>query len=340
MGNHKKAVGLPAQPHQRKRVPTYVVRKEEARALTAEIKALEQQLFVLQDTQNGGDIQLTTAKNVALQKLISLQQLALASTSSMLSNHISSQTENPIKMHIHLPKQWAARRETLVGLREPKFRQCRDYLDARCRDLDMAKDQLSQQRYEDPDGNSVYQIFKVTHFRGKSLKQVFDALLFFMFNMEISISETLGDITVRDDYDTIDNELYISNHRLVSKHDGVTSEVNAATFAQCFTELGSSSFAMVASESIDQDDLHPYNSSEYVRRDVSAAVLLSEEKSGDEEVGVVLRGIFFMKIYKPNFDVPEQTLTDVQERTAQWPNVMLRSVREMIETPKESTIFN
>eukprot|EP00644_Phytophthora_capsici_P014748 jgi/Phyca11/510032/fgenesh2_kg.PHYCAscaffold_53_\ len=97
---------------------------------------------------------------------------------------------------------------------------------------------------------------------------------------------------------------------------------------------------MVASESIDQDDLHPYNSSEYVRRDVSAAVLLSEEKSGDEEVGVVLRGIFFMKIYKPNFDVPEQTLTDVQERTAQWPNVMLRSVREMIETPKESTIFN
>ncbi|KAL3660378.1 hypothetical protein V7S43_014531 [Phytophthora oleae] len=338
MVNRKNTVGLPTYPHQQKRIPTHVIRKEEARALTEKVEALQKQLLLLQETRNRGNVQFTESKNQALREVVSKQQLALASTSAMLFNHISSQTENPIKMHIHLPKQWTTRRETLVELKEVKFKQCRDYLEARCRDLDMTKDHLSQQRYEDADGNLIYQVFNVTRFRGKSLKQVYDALVFFMFNMEISISETLGDITVRDDYDTIDNDAYISNHRLVSKHGGVASEVNAATFAQYFNELGGSSFAMVATDSIDEDDLHPYSLSEFVRRDVSAAVMLSEEKSQgsseeDEEVVVVLRGTSFMKIYSPTFGVPEHTLADVQERTAQWPKVMLRIVREMIETP-------
>ncbi|KAL3660379.1 hypothetical protein V7S43_014532 [Phytophthora oleae] len=336
MVNRKNTVCLPT--HSQKRIPTYVVRKEEARALAEEVEALQKQLFVLQETRNSGDIQFTEAKNQTLRDFIFRQQLALASTSTMLFNHISSQTENPIKMHIHLPKQWTARRETLVGLKETKFRQCRDYLEARCHNLDMTKDHLSENQYEDADGNFRYQRFDVTRFQGKSLKQVYDALVFFMFNMEISISETLGDITVRDDYDTIDDDAYISNHRLVSKHDGVTTEANAATFAQNCNGLGSSSCAMVATDSIDEDDLHPYSLSEFVRRDVSAAVMLSEEKSRDsseedEEVEVVMRRAAFMKIYSPSFDVADNTLATMHERIAQWPKIMLQIVREMIETP-------
>lgn len=35
----------------------------------------------------------------------------------------------------------------------------------------------------------------------ESPRQVFNALLFYLFNMEINISELLGDITIREDDD-------------------------------------------------------------------------------------------------------------------------------------------
>ncbi|KAG1690771.1 hypothetical protein DVH05_027820 [Phytophthora capsici] len=330
MSNRQKTADRAVKPYQ-KRIPSYVVRKEEARALSEEIEELQKQLLALQNTRDETNIKFTAETNQTLREFLFQQHLALVSTSSMLSNHISSQTDNPIKMYIHLPKQWTARRETLVGLKEAKFRQCRDYLDARCRNLDMTKDHSSENQYEDADDNFLYHRFDVTRFRGKSLKQVYDALLFFMFNMEISISETLGDITVRDDYDAIDDDAYISNHRLVSKHDGVATEANVATFAQCFTELGGSSCVIFTSNSIDEDDLHPYNASEFVRRDVSAAVMLNEEKT-DEDVVVVMRRAAFVKVYSPSFDVSESTLAAMHERISQWPKVMLQSIREVIET--------
>jgi len=51
----------------------------------------------------------------------------------------------------------------------------------------------------------------VTRFPGvRSLRQVFDALWFYLTNMEISISELLGHITVREDHDMIEGSAYNS----------------------------------------------------------------------------------------------------------------------------------
>ncbi|GMF22566.1 unnamed protein product [Phytophthora lilii] len=225
------------QPRQlKKRKPTYLVRREEAKALEDQVHALQKQLAALQEAKDSNNIALIAAKNEMMRASLHSQQLAMASLQSMMFHHVSNQSENPLYTYIHLPQQRAARRETLVDMKDDKLLQCYNYLMARSGNLNMVKDHYAGDKYEDANGNLVCHRFDVTHFRGlKSLKQVYDALVFFMFNMEISISETLGDITVRDDYDSINDGAYISNHRLISNHEsGVTSEANTATFAQYF----------------------------------------------------------------------------------------------------------
>ncbi|OWY92476.1 hypothetical protein PHMEG_00038515, partial [Phytophthora megakarya] len=287
-----------------------------------------------------------------MRELLLDQHLAIASAHAMIFHHLSNQCNNPMKTHIHLPRQWEPRRSNLMAMKEDKFQQCYAYLAARCCNLDMTKDHFSGDEYEDADGNFICHRFDVTHFRGvKSLKQVHDALVFFMLNMEIRISETLGDITVREDYDVIEDDAVISNHRLVSNHDTVISEVNTATFTQYFdgpNQFETSPCAVLTSDNIDDDDLHPYNSLEFVRRDVSAAVVLTEEQRPQEpgdssvfgsqveseeedEVIVVMRRAVFMKIHNPSFDVPENALLDMNERLHQWPKVMMQTIREFID---------
>jgi hypothetical protein len=332
----------------KKRKPTYLVRKEQVRELEKRVRALRDELAALQDAKDHANTDLTEAKNQVLKEVVRRQQLALASAHAMIYSHLSSQQENPMYTHIHLPRQCRERRQTLLRMKDDKFRQCHNYLAERCRHLDMAKDHSTIDQFEDADGNFICHRFDVIHIRGaRSLHEVYEALTFFMFNMEISVSETLGDITVREDFDSLHDGGYMSNHRFVSSHDGGTSEVNTALFAQWFddgNDLEGAACALVATDSIDEDDVHPYESLSHVRRDVTASIALTEEFSrdatspgsrdlndADDEVVVVMRRAAFMKLYRPSFDVPEEVLLNMRDRIAQWPNVMLQTMRDMID---------
>ncbi|KAG6595977.1 Sulfatase protein [Phytophthora cinnamomi] len=337
---------MESSPRPKKRKATYLVRREEAQALKQQVQVLREELAALRQAQTSADTKPTATQ---IRDLLHSQQLAIASTHAMTFDHLSNQPENPIKTYIHLPRNWGARRETLLALKSDMFRKSHSYLTARSHKLDISRDHFTVDEFEDSDGNLICNRFDVTRIRGaKSLKQVYDALVFFMFNMEISISENLGDITVREDYDILDDDAYISNHRLVSNHDSVASEANSVSFAQYFegeNEFESSPCAIVASDNIDVDDLHPYNALEFIRRDVTAAILLTEkgvmkhrtstEDSAagseiEEEVEVVMRRASFMKIYRPSLDIPEETLLHMNERILQWPKVMMQTIREMI----------
>lgn len=86
--------GLVDAPHEaKKRVPSYKLRKEEAEELHAQVKALEAQLLVLQKrlgsldaTGSALDTSMAEAElqNARLKRAIACQQLALASTQSMM----------------------------------------------------------------------------------------------------------------------------------------------------------------------------------------------------------------------------------------------------------------
>ncbi|RLN32439.1 hypothetical protein BBJ28_00002276 [Nothophytophthora sp. Chile5] len=199
---------------------------------------------------------------------------------------------------------------------------------------------FSENRFETTEGDFCCVRFETIQFPGvKSLKQVFDALSFYKSNMEIIISERLGHITVRDDYDTIDDYAY--NTRVLSTNErGIVTEGNMVSFRHLFGE-GDAGFGsetgIMAVDFVDEDALHPYISSQRVRRDVSAAIVLTASKKSkgssskdDDEVVVTMRRASFLKLHQPEFPLSELALEDLRDTGAEWCDVMVKTVRSIV----------
>ncbi|KAL4129348.1 hypothetical protein PRIC2_005356 [Phytophthora ramorum] len=114
----------------------------------------------------------------------------------------------------------------------------------------------------------------------------------------------------------------------------------------------------MVTDSVDEDELHPYNPKTRVRLDVSVTLVMTEvrrnrpgytkrheqqpvEGSGaevgqtlktdvDEESMILIWCASFMKVRRPEFDVPTETLSAVGDGSAGWVKVMLQTIREFV----------
>ncbi|GMF31513.1 unnamed protein product [Phytophthora lilii] len=264
------------------------------------------------------------------------------------STYAARRTEqdwNPLYTCICLGKDWVERRATLLDIRQQKLQNAYEYVKAACPLEESIIPQHSDERFETAEGDTCCAHVDVAHFVGvHSVGQVFNALKFYVDNMEIIVSERLGHITLREDYDEIENCAY--NARLLSRnHRGILIEDNVVGFAS-MCENGDCGFgyepcAVVAIDSVDQDALHPYVASERVRRDISVAIVLTarpqikkEFDSATEggELIVTMRRVTFLKLYRPEFPVSKATLQELQMGVAQWDDLMMRSMRDALRT--------
>ncbi|KAE8881400.1 hypothetical protein PF005_g10348 [Phytophthora fragariae] len=208
-----------------KRKPTYLIRKEEEKSLQDEILQLQAQVAVLKTRgmPAGSSIaadpglQHANAKSKALTNAIKQQQLGIASAQSLMMECMRTQYSNPLCTRICLKKDWGERRATLLAIREQKLRNAYEYVMARNVQSSVGQDENSNELFEDDNGDVISLGSTVVNFPGvRSLRQVFEALWFYLTNMEISISERLGHITVREDYDMIEGSAY--NARITSSN--------------------------------------------------------------------------------------------------------------------------
>ncbi|EGZ12133.1 hypothetical protein PHYSODRAFT_336602 [Phytophthora sojae] len=187
----------------------------------------------------------------------------------------------------------------------------------------------------------------------KSLRTVFDAARFYLINEEISISEWLGYITVRDDLSVAAGNF--TNCRLSSANEnGVKTEVNTASFAQYVDAEQSESnepFAVLVRDSVDVDEIYPYSPEECVRKDQMGAIVLTalkkkkkkivggagggkESECGgeNEELVVTMRRAGFVKIHRPPFPLPQDTQQGLLQGVMAWCGLMVSNMRGTIDT--------
>ncbi|KAL4137715.1 hypothetical protein PRIC2_001229 [Phytophthora ramorum] len=349
----------------KKRKATYLKRKEEQNALQDQIRALQQQLQELQANNGGGVSQLaqltaSVGLNVALKQSVEQQQLGVAAAQSLVSRRLQDESGSPVNVYIHLGREWVERRATLVEMKGERLDRGFRYVTARCQHLHALKPHFSEERFEDANGDFCCLRNEVIPFPGiQSVRKVFDAVKFTMNTLEISISEQLGHITVRDDYDVVEADSFISNYRLASGIDsGVTTELNAVAFGRFVEDpdrFGGQPYAVVAIDSVDQDDLHPYHPHECVRKGINGTVVVipvsrrisdsrkvrlgedtkktrTEGSSNEDkmEVEVVMLRSFFVKICRPEFEVSELVTQELQDTIARWGDVVLQAVRRIV----------
>ncbi|KAL3660333.1 hypothetical protein V7S43_014487 [Phytophthora oleae] len=319
---------------------TYAVRRDEVKRLRVEVQRLTAELAVLSTPRlspEQAELAELILQQTVLVAVARCQQFRIAMAQSLLDQYMREQDWNPLYTTICLGKDWAERRATLLEIRPQKLQNAYEYITNACPLEDWMPPQHSDERFETPEGDICCAHIEVAHFTGvKSVQQVFNALKFYVDNMEIIVSERLGHITLREDYDMIENVAY--NARIVLRNNkGIRIENNVVGFAT-MCKKRREPCANIAIDSVDQDALHPYVSSERVRREISVAIVLtaSERKiktencSRGREVIVTMRRVTFLKLYRPEFPVSKASLQELQMNVAQWNDLMMKTMRDVL----------
>lgn len=253
-----------------------------------------------------------------------------------------TQVVSPIATHIRLGKDRNDRFATLSAMKEKKLRMSQAFLKRRCGALEPSKPYCEDQRFETPNGDFCALRFSTVQFEGvQSVKQVFDILHFYFCNIEISISEKLGNITIREDDDMQDKS--ISQNRLVgTTANNVLLESNTVMFSEYLEHDeefgGGREYAIISAEFVDEDELYPYRPEQRVRKDINAILQLTSytQKVKNvfneevEELVVVLTRWSHSRLIRPHFTIPLASIHELRENMERWGESMHRTMRETL----------
>lgn len=239
------------------------------------------------------------------------------------------QATHPLYTMVYLSKDWESRRRTVISMRGTKLRNATQYLTERSRDLDELLPHSSRNVTQDEDGNIVCSEFNVVQLSNvKSLRQVFDAIHYFFAHEEIVLSERLGFLAIRDDFDVIDG--IAANNRLYwIDGNGVITEWNSISYANIVGE----EYAVLTSDSVDVDERYPFQPATRVRRAWSGGVLLSiAKKSEENSLIVVMRRASITKLHLPIFPLTAEMKESLIKSVFGWSDAMLTSIRSQLSS--------
>ncbi|OWZ05944.1 hypothetical protein PHMEG_00021880 [Phytophthora megakarya] len=253
-----------------------------------------------------------------------------------------TQSGAPHATRIHLGTDLKARWRTLMEMKPIKLRAAQFHLKERGRFVDDTSAFSYSTRFVEQDGCCCGQIYDVVPFEGiSSVKTVFDALHHYFSNMEIRVTESLGDITIREDDGS--SEPGVSQSRFVSYlPKGPPLEMNiiiCSEFREADDEFGDGhALGIFTEDFVDQDDLYPYFPEKRVRQDatvvtqVRSHVKRFRNANGveEEQTIVVMERWAHCRIHIPKWPLSPDVLHELREKSSHWGDVKLDAVRGMV----------
>ncbi|GMF25932.1 unnamed protein product [Phytophthora lilii] len=141
------------------------------------------------------------------------------------------------------------------------------------------------QRFQSDNGDVCLARFDIKPLpKAQSVRQAFESVHKFSYNLEISISDLIGDITIRENDDE-DWDTSVAQHRLVTTiTPGVKVDTNNVTFTQYWGDgSGPRTDRNVGDEVgiavcnyVHDDELYPYHVAERVRQDITFHVMVAK----------------------------------------------------------------
>ncbi|GMF25934.1 unnamed protein product [Phytophthora lilii] len=348
----------PKKPRKR----TYYMRKEELAVLSKEYATLQAEM---QKYKKKNDIleerertRRHEEENRQIRNIIHTQRLAFANTQSMIAQYMRVQEHSPFETFIQLGKYPVERHATLLSMKKRKLHDALQFLMARRRFMDPSTAFSDNQKFENARGDFCYMGFDVTPFAEvRSARTVFDVLLNFSYNLEISLSELLGDITIRENDDHWDPS--VSQQRLVTNVANLAEmETNNATFSEYHEQNGPSALGVelphesddlgalghgdelgvIACDFVNEDELYPYMPGRRIRQDVTVLMLVSTctrpKARASDHVGpmemervVILTRWSLLRIRKSSILLPFEATQRLRNGIEQVGEAMLNNVR-------------
>ncbi|KAG3115692.1 hypothetical protein PI125_g5306 [Phytophthora idaei] len=351
-GSRSGDVALKKRTKKKGRTPSHVAKREEKKHLLKELAFLEARAALLRQNAGIPDPKEVAASehqvevNRQLKEAIQVQQNAMAVAQSAFAEFSTLRGHNPLESYIHLGKDTAARRSQVCALKFQYLQRAKQFLRQRMELVTNPNRPFHEESgYLTEEGHYIATKLDVHQFVGvQSVKQVFDALEFYFFNLEITTTELGEDLTVREDSNDLDsNNDPMLHHRLVTMlSNGPMVEKNAIKFFQFYEhdENGDGPYGIMAAAPVDEDDLYPYVPSERLRKDISAAIKLSsftrnkrpqgQVEAGEDELVVVLTRWFRVKLHHSELNIPPRVLQDVQQCVTHFTDHMVHSMNQSL----------
>ncbi|KAG7399290.1 hypothetical protein PHYBOEH_009216 [Phytophthora boehmeriae] len=299
-----------------KKIPTYYRRKNELDALEEERKQLEMQLEQLAKRAEVLRPQETLKKrqsvNDLLRDTLHSQRVAFATAGSIISQHMREKSTGPFDVPTRLSKDPVERTAALLDMRKQRLKSAYDFMMGLQRYLDVTLDYLDQKKYVAVNGDICSERFEIVPLpEAQSVKPVFDAVETFVSGMEITMSEVMGDLTVRENDDpvgTVDSP--VAQHRFVSNiANSVQMDTNTAAFAEYWPvgppDSGVDEVGFSINDTIDEDELYPYRPNERVRQDVTVIIMVARHRRENGEPLVVFSRWWSMRLRRSHIHVPK-----------------------------------
>ncbi|KAJ8577856.1 hypothetical protein ON010_g1349 [Phytophthora cinnamomi] len=335
--------------------------QEEIDRLRVEMAQLKQQVMELQrraiaPRRKGEDKVSKKLYTNVLHNVVKQQQNAFVDVQAAMTGYAAStiQTGSPIQRPLVLRRDELSRRNTLRSMKGLKLQDARNFLRRRLSHLNPLNSVSEEHRFENDDGDYWAVRLVVSQFESaQSTKQVFDLVVYYLSNSEISISEKVGHLTVREDDDN--GEAGIMQHYLSSlTGKGLRMESNTVIFHE-FHEAGPDSpqdtYGLIASEFVDEDERHPYRSNERIRKDVNAVMEVrsftrrprrfgvSDADNVQDEKVVVLTQWSHSRLRRPSFPVRNDGWHELRENMDRWSQNMHKNIMETLEPTIQSRLY-
>ncbi|KAG7399280.1 hypothetical protein PHYBOEH_009206 [Phytophthora boehmeriae] len=268
---------------------TYYRRKEEKKALERQVYGMNMQLQHLKRRKDHSkrreSVEASKKKNSELRELIRGQRVIFANTQSIISEFLRGPDHSNYEPVIRLGVDQRERHNTLLAMKQQRLDEAIGFLTERSRYMAMDTEFTDLQRFQAENGDVCLVRFDIKPLRkAQSVKQAFEGVLKFSYNLEISISDLIGDITVREN-DDLDWDSSVAQHRLVTSiTQDVQVDTNNATFTQYWGDGSGPRVERTVGDElglsvcnyVDEDALYPYRESERVRQDITFFVMIAK----------------------------------------------------------------
>ncbi|GMF46318.1 unnamed protein product [Phytophthora fragariaefolia] len=177
------------------------------------------------------------------------------------------------------------RYETLLAMKQQRLQEAVYFLSERSRFMKMDSEFTDLQRFQSDNGDVCLVRFDIKPLTAaRDVMQAFEGVLKFSYNLEISISDLVGDLTIREN-DEDDWDSSVAQHRLVTTvNREIQVDTNNVTFTHCWGDgTGPQPHRAVGNEVgiavcnyVDEDALYPYHEADRVRQDITFFVVVAK----------------------------------------------------------------
>ncbi|KAE9296639.1 hypothetical protein PF001_g16780 [Phytophthora fragariae] len=351
--NHDDADTERPKRKRKHRKGTHAIRKEEKERLLEEMEILQQEMAALKkraiDPTFPADRFVRKSRRQILREGVKGNMETFCRALSIMSDYTlcNLQAGTPLQEKIVLNRDSESRFKTLQAMKERKIKNAQRFLKMRCSNLDPCKTLSEDQRFETDSGGFCSAHFAIMQFEGAlSVKQVFDLVIFYFSNMEISVSEKLETlVTVRENDDDSTIEGITQNYLMsTTTNRGMRMESNTIMFSE-FCErddipCADRGYGIVVSEFVDVDERYPYRSNERVRKDVNGVIEVraynrpraGEDGEEGEEVVVVMTRWVQNTLHRPEFPMAVEGWRELRHSMDSWGLLLHRTLLESLHS--------